>query len=382
MEQKSEEATRYIYPFTAIVGQDEMKLALILNAVNPKLGGVLIRGEKGTAKSTAVRALAALLPENQIVADCIFGCDPDDLTTMCSSCRERYQRGETLPRTKRKMRVVDLPVSATEDRVVGTLDLEEAIKKGEKRFEPGVLAVANRGILYVDEVNLLDDHIVDVLLDSAAMGVNTVEREGVSFTHPANFILVGTMNPEEGELRPQLLDRFGLCVQIVGILDPAQRVEVIRRRVAFEEDPAGFCAAWEGEQEKLRQQISAAKKVLTQVQVPEQMLYLIAQIAVEMGVDGHRADLIMMKAAKTMAALRGREEVTEEDIRATADLALRHRMRRKPFQDMDLDQKKLEGILAGGADYTLTHPHTHTHPHAHSHAHDHRHLHSPVTPSR
>ncbi|MGB9792860.1 MAG: ATP-binding protein, partial [Thermacetogeniaceae bacterium] len=360
MEQKLDnKATRYTYPFTAIVGQEEMKLALLLNAVNPKLGGVLIRGEKGTAKSTAVRALADLLPEIQVVADCRFGCDPDDITTMCSSCRERLERGEALPRAWRKMRVVDLPVSATEDRVVGTLDLEEAIKKGEKRFEPGVLAEANRGILYVDEVNLLDDHIVDVLLDSAAMGVNTVEREGVSFTHPANFILVGTMNPEEGELRPQLLDRFGLCVQIEGIHDPVQRVEVIRRRVAFEEDPAGFCAAWEGEQEKLRQQILEAKKLLKRVQVPEEMLYLIARTAIEMGVDGHRADIIMLKAAKTMAALQGREEVTEEDIRSTADLALRHRMRRKPFQEMELDRQKLEELLAGGAAYVHTHPHTH-----------------------
>lgn len=275
---------------------------------------------------------------------------------MCSSCREQLQSSKDLDKTKRKMRVVELPVSATEDRVVGTLDLEEAIKKGEKRFEPGVLAEANRGILYVDEVNLLDDHIVDVLLDSAAMGVNTVEREGVSFTHPANFMLVGTMNPEEGELRPQLLDRFGLCVQIEGILDPDQRVEVIRRRVAFEEDPAGFCEDWEPEQEKLRQQIIAAKKALPKVQVSDRMLYLIAEIAVEMGVDGHRADLIMMKAAKTMAALQGRDEVSEEDIRATADLALMHRMRRKPFQDLDLDQQKLEDIMGG-----------HSHPHAHKH---------------
>jgi len=360
MEQTIEQVVRYIYPFTALVGQENMKLALILNAINPKLAGVLIRGEKGTAKSTAVRALAALLPDKQVVAGCLFGCNPDDITTMCISCRERLQGGKELDRAKRKMRVVELPVSATEDRVVGTLDLEEAIKKGEKRFEPGVLAEANRGILYVDEVNLLDDHLVDVLLDSAAMGVNTVEREGVSFTHPANFMLVGTMNPEEGELRPQLLDRFGLCVQIEGILDPGQRVDVIRRRVAFEEDPAKFCSDWEPEQEKLRQRIIAAKKMLPGVQVPDKMLYLIAEIAIEMGVDGHRADLIMMKAAKTMAALQGREEVGEEDIRTTADLALVHRMRRKPFQDLDLDQQKLEDIMGGPS-------HRHLHAHAHKH---------------
>lgn len=350
VEQTIGQAVRYIYPFTALVGQDDMKLALILNAINPKLAGVLIRGEKGTAKSTAVRALAVLLPDNQVVSGCPFGCDPEDITTMCSSCREQLQKGKKLDKAICKMRVVELPVSATEDRVVGTLDLEEAIKKGEKRFEPGVLAEANRGILYMDEVNLLDDHIVDVLLDSAAMGVNTVEREGVSFTHPANFMLVGTMNPEEGELRPQLLDRFGLCVQIEGILDPVQRVEVIRRRVAFEEDPAAFCSAWEPEQEKLRQQILAAKQTLPKVQVPEEMLYLIAEIAVEMGVDGHRADLIMMKAAKTRAALQGREKVSKEDINDTADLALMHRMRRKPFQDLTLDQQKLKEIVGGPLD--------------------------------
>jgi Mg-chelatase subunit ChlI len=350
VEQTIGQAVRYIYPFTALVGQDDMKLALILNAINPKLAGVLIRGEKGTAKSTAVRALAVLLPDNQVVSGCPFGCDPEDITTMCSSCREQLQKGKKPDKAICKMRVVELPVSATEDRVVGTLDLEEAIKKGEKRFEPGVLAEANRGILYMDEVNLLDDHIVDVLLDSAAMGVNTVEREGVSFTHPANFMLVGTMNPEEGELRPQLLDRFGLCVQIEGILDPVQRVEVIRRRVAFEEDPAAFCSAWEPEQEKLRQQILAAKQTLPKVQVPEEMLYLIAEIAVEMGVDGHRADLIMMKAAKTRAALQGREKVSKEDINDTADLVLMHRMRRKPFQDLTLDQQKLKEIVGGPLD--------------------------------
>lgn len=350
VEQTIEQAVRYIYPFTALVGQENMKLALILNAVNPKLAGVLIRGEKGTAKSTAVRALAALLPDNQVVSGCPFGCDPEDVTTMCSSCREQLQNGEKPDKAIRKMRVVELPVSATEDRVVGTLDLEEAIKRGEKRFEPGVLAEANRGILYMDEVNLLDDHIVDVLLDSAAMGVNTVEREGVSFAHPANFMLVGTMNPEEGELRPQLLDRFGLCVQIEGILDLAERVEVIRRRVAFEEDPAGFCSAWEPEQEKLRQQILAAKQALPKVQMPEEMLYLIAEIAVEMGVDGHRADLIMLKAAKTRAALQGREKVSKEDINDTADLALMHRMRRKPFQELTLDQQKLKEIVGGPLD--------------------------------
>lgn len=362
---------RKTYPFAAIVGQEEMKKGLLLNAINPKLSGILIRGEKGTAKSTAVRALAELLPEIEVVADCFYGCDPDDITSMCLNCRERLAKGEELPRMRRKMRVVDLPVSATEDRVVGTLDLEQAIKKGEKRFEPGVLAQANRGILYVDEVNLLDDHIVDVLLDSAAMGVNTVEREGVSFTHPANFILVGTMNPEEGELRPQLLDRFGFSVNITGILDPGLRVEVVKRRALFEEDPEAFAALWEAEQDKLRQQISAAKALLPKVQISDEMLFLIARIAIEMGVDGHRADLIMMKAAKTMAAFNGREEVTEEDIRQSVDLTLLHRMRRKPFQDLAIDREKLQEVIGG---QQHSHPHTHTHTHTHTYTHNHAHL--------
>ena len=359
---------RKTYPFAAIVGQEEMKKGLMLNAINSKISGILIRGEKGTAKSTAVRAIAALLPEIEVVVDCLYGCDPEDITTMCMNCRQRLAKGETLPRLRRKMRVVDLPVSATEDRVVGTLDIEQAIKKGEKRFEPGVLAQANRGILYVDEVNLLDDHIVDVLLDSAAMGVNTVEREGISFTHPANFILVGTMNPEEGDLRPQLLDRFGFSVNITGILDPKLRVEVVKRRSAFEEDPESFAGRWETAQDELRQQIIAAKALLTKVQISDEILFLIASIAIEMGVDGHRADLIMMKASKTMAAFNGRDEVTEEDVRQAVDLTLLHRMRRKPFQEQAIDSQKLQDVMAGAKH---RHACAHTHPHVHSHTHSH-----------
>jgi magnesium chelatase subunit I len=356
-----------VYPFAAIVGQEEMKKGLLLNAINPKLSGILIRGEKGTAKSTAVRALGALLPEIEVVENCTYGCDPDDITTMCMECRERLASGDTLSMTSRKMRVVDLPVSSTEDRVVGTLDIEQAIKKGEKHFEPGVLAQANRGILYVDEVNLLDDHIVDVLLDSAAMGVNTVEREGVSFTHPASFILVGTMNPEEGELRPQLLDRFGLCVNITGIGDPALRVEVVKRRAAFEEYPESFAEKWEVEEERLRRQIVEAKELLPTVKISDESLFLIAQIAIEMGVDGHRADLVMMKAAKTMAAFNGRKEVIEEDVRNSVDLALLHRMRRKPFQTLSIDSQKLQGVMSGA---NRSHNHSHSHDQRH-HSHDH-----------
>jgi Mg-chelatase subunit ChlI len=251
-----------VYPFTAVVGQDRMKKALVLNAINPKIGGVLIRGEKGTAKSTMVRALAGLLPEIEVVDGCRYGCDPADAERLCAECRERKARGEELAVSRRKMRVVDLPINATQDRVAGTIDIEHAIKKGEKKFEPGILAEANRGILYVDEVNLLGDHIVDILLDSAAMGVNVVEREGISFSHPAHFLLVGTMNPEEGEIRPQLLDRFALCVDVEGIREVGDRVAVIRRRMAYEGDPRAFCRQWEAEQCSLVTRIAASQHAL------------------------------------------------------------------------------------------------------------------------
>jgi len=336
-----------IYPFTAIVGQDEMKKGLLLNAINPRLSGILITGEKGTAKSTAVRALAALLPEIHVVSDCPFNCDPENVITMCAKCRERVAMGIRITTKKQKMKVVELPLSATEDRVVGTMDIEKAIKMGEKHFEPGILAHANRGILYVDEVNLLDDHIVDILLDSAAMGFNIVEREGVSFEHPASFILVGTMNPEEGELRPQFLDRFGLCVNITGIADPVLRVEVIKRRIRFEADPPKFAHEWTAEDEKMRRQITLAKETLPQVSISDAMLMIIAKIAVEVGVDGHRADLTMVKAAKTMAAFNGRKEVNEVDVLASVNLALQHRMRRRPFQEAANDFERLQDVVTG-----------------------------------
>lgn len=337
---------RQVFPFSAIVGQDRMKLGLVLNAINPRLSGVLIRGEKGTAKSTAVRALAALLPDIEVVADCPFRCDPRAALKLCPECRERLERDGSLPAVTQKMRVVDLPINATEDRVVGTLDLEHAIQKGEKRFEPGVLAEANRGILYVDEVNLLDDHIVDVLLDSAAMGVNTVEREGVSYTHPAEFILVGTMNPEEGELRPQLLDRFGLCVHIGGIADQESRVEIVKRWAEYEDSPERMAEKWAPREKELAERILAAKEVLPRVTVADDILLRIANISIALGVDGHRSDLVMMKAAKTIAAYQGRSEVTAADVDASVDLALAHRMRRRPFEDMALDGKSVESILS------------------------------------
>ncbi|AAM31699.1 putative cobaltochelatase [Methanosarcina mazei] len=330
-----------VYPFTAIVGQEKMKKALVLNLINPKLGGVLVRGEKGTAKSTAVRALANLLPEIEVVEGCKFKCNPQYQKELCEECLGKLNAGN-LRVSRIKMKVVDLPVSATEDRVVGTLDIEHAIKKGEKRFEPGVLAMAHRGILYVDEINLLDDHIVDVLLDSAAMGVNTVEREGISYSHPANFVLVGTMNPEEGELRPQLLDRFGLCVDVKGISDVSRRVELIKYRLSYEADPEGFAANWQAAETELCGQILTAKQLLSEVRISDDMLELISQICVDMGVDGHRADITMMKTSITLSAFNGRADVLEEDVKEAAELVLSHRMRRKPFDSHSDKQDKLD----------------------------------------
>jgi Mg-chelatase subunit ChlI len=332
-----------IFPFTAIVGQDTMKTALVLNAISPKIGGVLIRGERGTAKSTAARALAALLPEIEVVGDCPFNCDPYRPGRLCDHCRERVAQGETLPVGTHRTRFVDLPVSATEDRVVGTLDIEAALKTGRKQFEPGVLAAANRGLLYVDEVNLLDDHVVDLLLDSAAMGRNVVEREGISFSHPARFILVGTMNPEEGELRPQLLDRFALCVEIRGIAGHQARVDILERTVQFESDPEGFRTEWEPYEQQLSQQIVRARELLHTVTYQPRDLYTIAELTTSFEVDGHRADIVILKAALAHAALRIAQNgfqdeepsITDFDILAAAELALAHRLRRQPFQDSE-----------------------------------------------
>ncbi len=336
---------RSLYPFSAIVGQERMKTALILNAINPSIGGVLIRGERGTAKSTAVRSLASLLPEMDVVQGCPFGCDPNDPDSMCQECRKRYEEG-TITSSKGRMRVVELPVSSTEDKVVGTLDIGEAIKTGEKKFDPGVLAEANRNILYVDEVNLLNDHIVDVLLDAAAMGLNTVEREGISFSHPANFILIGTMNPEEGDLRPQLLDRFGLCVNIEGIDDPEVRLDIVRRRMDFDRDPEAFRAKYSESDTELRDRITEAKKLLPSVTIDDSILRRIVEICIQSGVDGHRGDIAMMKVSSTMAAYRGRTEVTVDDLRDTADMVLLHRMKKTPFSEMKLDRDKLDSILS------------------------------------
>ncbi len=343
-------AERNTFSFSAIVGQDTLKTALLLNAVDPRVGGVLIRGEKGTAKSTAVRALAAVLPPIRVVEGCRFSCDPDDLPALCDECRARAEAGP-LPVASRRPRFVDLPVSATEDRLIGTLDLEHALKHGERRFEPGLLAAANRGILYVDEVNLLDDHLVDTLLDSAAMGVNIVEREGVAFSHPARFILVGTMNPEEGEVRPQLLDRFGLCVEVEGLASPGDRVEVMERRSAFEDDAQAFRMRWAPDERELEARIAAARDRLPAIHAPRDLLFLIANVAADIGVDGHRADLTMSHAASALAALEARDVPDAEDVRRVAPLVLAHRVRRKPFEDVSFDQMRLDSLMAqGGGD--------------------------------
>ena len=332
------------FPFTAIIGQEDMKKALILNVVNPRLGGVLIQGEKGTAKSTTVRALAELLPPRPCIVGCRFHDDPHDKSNWCDECHEKYDNAE--PETELlPMRVTELPVSATEDRVVGTLDIEAAIREGKRSFEPGILADANRNILYVDEINLLDDHVVDVLLDSAAMGINTVEREGISYSHPARFSLVGTMNPEEGDIRPQLLDRFALSVYITGEKDLDKRAEVIKRRLEYEDDPEVFNAKWAEEQEKEVHRIERAIKLLPQVTVTNEILRMAAEISITLGVEGHRADITLIKTAETIAAVDGHTEVTKEDLRTAARLALPHRMRRRPFEEQKLDWENVDKVI-------------------------------------
>jgi magnesium chelatase subunit I len=326
---------RPVYPFTAIVGQEEMKLSLILNLIENHIGGVLIMGHRGTGKSTAVRALADLLPPIMRVAGCAYGCDPANSPEFCSDCLARRNGRLRLPSECRTVPVVELPLGATEDRICGTLDIERALAEGVKVFEPGLLARANRGFLYIDEVNLLEDHLVDLLLDVAASGRNVVEREGIGISHPARFVLVGSGNPEEGDLRPQLLDRFGLHARIATITDVDARVEIVRRRERFERDPLTFRAEMEPEQARLRRRIARARRLIARTTVEDALLRQIAELCLRLNVDGHRGELTIMRAARARAAFEGRFDVTTEDVHRVAAMSLRHRMRKEALGEVD-----------------------------------------------
>lgn len=321
-----------VFPFSAIVGQEEMKLALLIAAIDQKVGGVLAFGDRGAGKSTAVRALAALLPKMKTVVGCRYNCDPDQPERFCEDCKEKVKHGK-VKTAQVPVPVVDLPLGATEDRVVGALDLERALAKGEKAFEPGLLARAHRGFLYIDEANLLEDHLVDLLLDVAASGENVVEREGLSIRHPARFVLVGTGNPEEGELRPQLLDRFGMSVEVKTPDSLPERIEVVRRRDAFESDPAGFIETWSKEEAKIRRKINQAKERLPDVAVSDAALERAAKLCMTLGTDGLRGELTLMRAARALAALEHAKTVTDDHLKRIAPSALRHRLRRNPLDD-------------------------------------------------
>ena len=327
-------ARRVVFPFTAIVGQEEMKLALLLNVIDPKIGGVMIMGDRGTGKSTTIRALADLLPEIDVVADDPFNSDPNEPDWMNVD-----GNAQSRPTVKKKVTMVDLPLGATEDRVCGTIDIEKALSEGVKAFEPGLLAKANRGILYVDEVNLLDDHLVDVLLDSAASGWNTVEREGISIRHPARFVLVGSGNPEEGELRPQLLDRFGMHAEIRTVKEPALRVEIVEQRSDFDQNPNEFLEKYQTAQEALQKQLVMAQDRLAEVEMDYDLRVKISQVCSELDVDGLRGDIVSNRAAKALAAFEGRNEVTVDDIRRVITLCLRHRLRKDPLESIDSGYK-------------------------------------------
>lgn len=329
-----------IFPFSAIVGQDQMKLSLILNAIEPRIGGVLIRGEKGTAKSTAVRALARLLPDIEAVKGCPFHCNPHDPMEMCEDCRAGFEKKKPLATEKVSYKVVNVPLGITEDRLLGTLNIETVLKEGKRHFEPGILALANRGILYIDEVNLLDDHLVDELLDVAAMGVNLVEREGISFSHPSKFILVGTMNPEEGELRPQLLDRFGLCVNVETVRDASLRKEIIKRRISFDDNPFKFIERWDKTDLQVSRGIEKARRLNGKIKEKDWVYDLVSKICIIADVDGHRADTCILKAAKAYAAWSGRTTLAPQDFIVAAGIVLPHRLKKKPFDE----EKKIEDL--------------------------------------
>jgi magnesium chelatase subunit I len=335
------------YPFVALVGQAELKLALLLCVIHPGIGGVMVMGHRGTAKSTAVRALAAMLPTIKAVSGCPYSCEPNRTAGLCEQCRNPQHEGRSRKAAgvPIDVPVVDLPLGATEDRVVGTLDIERALTQGVQAFAPGLLARANRGFLYIDEVNLLEDHLVDVLLDVAQSGVNVVEREGVSIRHPARFVLVGSGNPEEGDLRPQLLDRFGLHARITTITDVAERVEIVKRRRAYDDDPFAFSERWAKETERLQRKIKAGQKRLSSVVLSDAVLFKIAELCVKLEIDGHRGELTLARTATALAALEGRDEVTLDDVRRIALLALRHRLRKDPLETQD-DAVRIERAVA------------------------------------
>ncbi len=346
---KHRKASRILFPFAAIVNQERMKRALVLNAINPKIGGVLIEGQRGTAKSVAVRGLAEILPPIEVVKDCRFSCDPREPEGWCWECQDRFEGTTEIPIETRPIRVIDLPLNATEDRVVGTLDIEKILSEGVKAFEEGILAEVNRGILYVDEINLLDDYIVDVLLDAAAMGIVTVEREEISLTYPSKFIIIGSMNPEEGALRPQLLDRMALNIKVEGIPDAGERIEIIRRNEEFEKDPHAFRESFRPKMEEFREKVIGAMDNLDAVVISEELDTVIARLSVDFEVDGHRADLIMKKTARTNAAWQGRSEVTKEDIMLAAEMTLPHRMRKGPLEQNEFNKERLKRLVE---DYT------------------------------
>jgi magnesium chelatase subunit I len=330
---------RAVFPFTAIVGQEEMKLALLLNVIDPKVGGVMIMGDRGTGKSTTIRALADLLPEITVVADDPFNSDPSDPDIMSDAVRQQLEQQAEIKVAQKKVPMVDLPLGATEDRVCGTIDIEKALSEGVKAFEPGLLAKANRGILYVDEVNLLDDHLVDVLLDSAASGWNTVEREGISIRHPARFVLVGSGNPEEGELRPQLLDRFGMHAEIRTVKEPALRVQIVEQRAEFDQNPQQFLETYQPQQEELQKKLVSAQELLPSVKIDYDLRVKISEVCSELDVDGLRGDIVTNRAAKALTASEGRNEVTVDDIRRVMTLCLRHRLRKDPLESIDSGYK-------------------------------------------
>jgi magnesium chelatase subunit I len=343
--QSTASARRVVFPFTAIVGQEEMKLALLLNVIDPKIGGVMIMGDRGTGKTTTIRALADLLPEIPVVANDPFNSHPSDPDLMSDEVRQQVQQGGDVPVDHRKVQMIDLPLGATEDRVCGTIDIEKALSEGVKAFEPGLLAKANRGILYVDEVNLLDDHLVDVLLDSAASGWNTVEREGISIRHPARFVLVGSGNPEEGELRPQLLDRFGMHAEIHTVKEPALRVQIVEQRSEFDQNPPAFLEQHKADQEALQQKVVNAQTLLPEVKIDYDLRVKISEVCSELDVDGLRGDIVTNRAAKALAAFEGRTEVTLDDIKRVITLCLRHRLRKDPLESIDSGYK-VEKVFA------------------------------------